>query len=843
MTALSQQGAVGTYAAQDYIGVSFEATRTTDGDRYAYRAEINGATATTITVSQTLVNAAPTITLGSPSGPDGSGKYTVIATLSENSTDFTVDDLTLTNATATFSGSGSSYTIVLTQIAVGAVKMSVPKKTFADSEGLENGLASNEVEFAGDTSPPAVSIAAFTGPLNGNQSAVITLSEASTNFVVGDLTLTNASATLSGSGISYTAVLTPTADGEVKLSVAAGTFTDAVGNDNTASNEVTTTVDTVAPSVTLTDFIVTTGPPVPGWYGTTLTLSEPSPNFSSSSVQLSPNVSNWGFNNPSPTVYEIYINPPSGSDPVTLSIPAGLFTDAAGNPNTASREITYTPDSTPPTVSIADFTGALNGPQTAVITLSEDSTDFVLADLTLTNATAVLTGSGTSYTAVLTPIADGPVALSVGVGVFSDAAGNTNAVGADQVTTTYDSTAPTVSISTNVTAVSGAEAINVVVTFSEAVTGFEASDIVVVNGSATNVTGSGADYVVQITATGNGDTTVSVPAAAAIDDAGNSSKASNTVSIQNSTVEMTQKVIAQFMQSRANQLVSSQPNLTRFLSGGGAGGFNMSVTRAGGNFHFASSPDTNNGLWVRLNGTWTNEDTSKTKYVFGALGHHYTVSPNLLIGGMVEFDFVSQNDGAATLDGQGWLTGLYVVTRAPNHPLFIDGRILYGQTTNDVSPLGTYTDSFDTERWLAQVNVSGELMYHATTFIPSVQVTYTTDDQAAYTDGLGNLIPSQGVEIWQAAVGVDFSHQVALQNSKTSLELTGGVAAIGSSTRGSGYANSVTPTYENTRARLKMGANYTMENGARLSIDTFYDGIGVDNYESYGLEVGFNWLF
>ncbi|NOR31574.1 MAG: transporter, partial [Sulfitobacter sp.] len=104
------------------------------------------------------------------------------------------------------------------------------------------------------------------------------------------------------------------------------------------------------------------------------------------------------------------------------------------------------------------------------------------------------------------------------------------------------------------------------VTFSEAVTGFEASDIAVTNGSVSTVSGSGAAYVAQIMATGNGNTTVSVPAAAATDSAGNSSTASNMVTIQNATVEKTQKAIAQFVQSRATQLVSSQPNLSRFLS-------------------------------------------------------------------------------------------------------------------------------------------------------------------------------------------------------------------------------------------------------------------------------------
>ena len=743
VTNLVQQGAAGTYSTHDLMQLSFEATDTTAGDRYGYLAEIKGATATTVSVSRTLLNKAPTATLGSVSGPDASGNYTVIAALSESSTDFTADSMTLTNATATVSGSGGSYTIVLTPIADGAVSMSIQRGAFTDGEGLENWVPSNELRFEADITVPTVSIAAFTGALNGDQTAVITLSEDSTDFVLADLTLTNATATLSGSGTSYTAVLTPVADGPVALSVGVVTFSDAAVNTNAV----------------------------------------------------------------------------------------------------ASNEVTATYDGTAPTVSIAAFTGALNGDQTAVITLSEDSTDFVLADLTLTNATATLSGSGTSYTVVLTPVADGPVALSVGVGTFSDAAGNTNAVASNEVTTTYDGTAPTVSIATTTTHFSGAGTFDVAATFSEEVMGFDANDIAVTNGSVTNVTGSGADYVATIAATGSGDVEISVPAGTAVDAAGNASLASNTLSISSATVAETQTVIAQFMYTRSNQLISSQPNLTGFLLADGAGRFDASVTRGAGSFSFARAPDASTPVWVNLNASWTDEDVRETQYVFGAAGSHFAFSPNLLVGGMIEMDYLSQEDGTAQVEGRGWLVGPYFVARTPNHPLFIDGRLLYGKTSNDVSPLGTYTDRFESERVLAQFKVSGELVYSATTLIPSLQLSYTTDDQKAYVDSLDNKIPAQGIELGQAELGMDFRHVLQLADSVKTIELAGGLAAIGSSTRGSGNADLIVPEYEGARAKLKLGLNYTMANGGTFSVDTFYDGIGARGYESLGLQARYNLTF
>ena len=1029
VTNLVQQGAAGAYATQGYMGVAFEATRTSDGDRYAYQAEISGLTATNVTVSQTLVNSAPTITLGSASGPDGSGNYTVTATLSESSSDFTASSLTLTNATATVSGSGSSYSIVLDPVSDGAVSASVPKGAFTDSEGLENWFASNEVAFLVDTTPPTVSIGALSGPaINGLYSATITLSKTATDFTVADLTLTNATATLSGSGTNYTAVLTPTAEGTIALSVEAARFTDAAGYDNTASNQVTATYGITPP---VANFVIAPGttysaipaiafftdistidptalePEVWTWDfgdGTSSSLQNPVhaynlignfivqltvctigvcdtasqtisvnsgvPNtvslsglsgtvnattqvtarfdtaidpgmagalaladFSVSGATLS-NLS--AASGTSPEIYTFDVTPdgaatislslpaevvrtagnnaneasntlsathdataptvtigaftgplngdqtaeitlseastdftladltltnatatlsgggtnytavltPLADGPVVLSVAPGTFSDAAGNVNAlASNEVTTAYDGTAPIISISAFTGPLNGNQTAKITLSEASTDFDLSDLTLTNATATLSGSGTSYTAVLTPVADGPVALSVAAGTFNDAAGNVNATASNEVTMTYDATAPSVSISSSNTTVSGAATIDIAVSFSEAVIGFTASDISVSNGSVTTLSGRGADYLATIKTSGKGDTEISVPAAIATDVAGNANTASNTLSISNAVVEETQKVIAQFMQSRATQLIASQPNLTGFLSGSNTGALDVAVTRGRGDFDLASAPGADNGVWARLNGSWTHEGSRKTRYAFGVIGSHVKLSPNLLVGGMIEFDYLSQEEGAVHIDGHGWLIGPYFVARSPAHPLFFEGMFLYGQTKNDISPFGTYSDRFETQRLLAQFKVTGEIDRGRTIWMPSVQLSYTSDTQRAYTDGLGNLIPEQGLELIQAELGLDLRHQVRLPRSSGALELTGGLAIVGSSTKGSGYASLVVPEYEGGRGKVKAGVNYTLPNKAVLAVDTFYDGIGTAGYESFGVQFGFNLAF
>lgn len=189
------------------------------------------------------------------------------------------------------------------------------------------------------------------------------------------------------------------------------------------------------------------------------------------------------------------------------------------------------------------------------------------------------------------------------------------------------------------------------------------------------------------------------------------------------------------------------------------------------------------------------------------------------------------------------LVGPYVVARLPEQPLFFEARLLYGMSSNEISPFGTYTDNFESERFLALFKVAGEIQNGRTTIVPSIQASFTSDTQRAYTDGLGNQIPDQRIELGQFEAGLNFKHEVLLVNSVNQLDLTGGLQVVGSSTWGSGNAASVVPEFEGSRAKVNFGLNYTMLNGSTLTLDTFYDGIGTSGYEGYGGEFGFQILF
>jgi hypothetical protein len=144
-----------------------------------------------------------------------------------------------------------------------------------------------------------------------------------------------------------------------------------------------------------------------------------------------------------------------------------------------STGLTVTVDTTAPTVSMSASSSTLNSGQnsTLTFTLSEPSTNFVTGDATATGGTlaSISSTSSTVYTAVFTPTANtqsGTGAISVAIGAFADAAGNTNTASSTS-SITYDTQVPTVSnvtsSSTNGTFSIG-DSVSIQITFTEAVT-------------------------------------------------------------------------------------------------------------------------------------------------------------------------------------------------------------------------------------------------------------------------------------------------------------------------------------------------------------------------------------
>jgi hypothetical protein len=325
----------------------------------------------------------------------------------------------------------------------------------------------------------------------------------------------------------------------------------------------------------------------------------------------------------------------------------------------------------------------------------------------------------------------------------------------------------------------------------------------------------------------------------AIDAANNRSEALTVSFVAAASVAKVQEEIATFMQNRGSNLIAAQPDLIGLLSGAATGAFNVDATQNNGTFNIATSAGS--PVWARLQGTWSESGDNENSYFFGAAGAHYAINPDFVIGALVEFDRSTQENGTAETQGTGYLVGPYFVAKLPEQPLFIEGRYLVGQTDNDVSVDGAADQSFETDRTLASVKMAGQLEYGDLTLTPSLSATRLEDTQKAFIDNAGRDVDEQGVTVQDITLGLDFSMPFEMEEG--TMTLTGGFAAISSSTEGTGFARTIVPSFEGERARIHLGTSYAMENGMVLSAGANYDGLGSDDYQSFGAQLGLQMKF
>jgi len=239
---------------------------------------------------------------------------------------------------------------------------------------------------------PSISIASDKSNLLAGQTAVLTftLNVASTTFTSSDVTVSGGTlSNFSGSGASYTATFTPTANSTTNgvISVASGTFTDAAGNANAdgsdANNRVTLALDTLPPMIAIASSSTSL---TAGQTATiSFTLSESSTTFTSSDVSVSGGtLSNFGG---SGTSYTASFTPTANSTTNgVISVASGTFTDAAGNANADGSDANNTVTLTVNTVASSgndkltgtsgnDYIGGLAGNDTLTGLAGDDTLD------------------------------------------------------------------------------------------------------------------------------------------------------------------------------------------------------------------------------------------------------------------------------------------------------------------------------------------------------------------------------------------------------------------------------------------------------------------------------------
>ena len=492
-----------------------------------------------------------------PSDVQG-GAFDVTVTFSEPVTGFIQSELAVTGTSGASittwapQTGGTDYKATITPTRTGTAIFNVAADVAEDAVDNLNAAATQQ-RVTVDRTPPTVSIEVPSADQGGAFDVTVKFSESVTGFIQSELVVTGTSGasittwTPQTGGTDYKATITPTQTGTAIFNVAAGVAEDAVDNLNTAATQQRVTVDMERPMVSIEVPSDVQG----GAFDVTVTFSEPVTGFIQSELAVTgtsgASITTWTPQTGG-TDYKATITPTQTGTAI-FNVAANVATDAVENLNTAATQQRVTVDRTRPTVSIEVPSDVQGGVFDVTVVFSESVTGFVQAELVVsgTSGASITTWApqdgGTDYIATITPTGTGTAIFNVAANVAEDAGKNPNTV-ATQQTVNVDITRPTVSI--EVPSADQGGAFDVTVTFSESVTGFIQSELVVSGTSGASITTwapqtGGTDYKATITPTRTGTAIFNVAANVAEDAAENPNTAATE---QTGNVDMTRPTVS-----------------------------------------------------------------------------------------------------------------------------------------------------------------------------------------------------------------------------------------------------------------------------------------------------------
>ncbi len=405
---------------------------------------LEGGTSTTDNLADFKITdpdaSVPTVAItGIPAKINNTNALTATFTFSEAVTGFVKADITVTGGTAgTFSATSTTvYTLGITPD--GDANVVVTVAADAATDGTNTGPASAESATAvWDETAPTVEITGVPGKISNRDAFTVTFSfsESVTGFDTDDVSVTNGDKSVfSGSGSSYTVVVTPNADADVTVTVAANSATDGTNMGPSADVVATAVWDETAPTVDITG--------IPAKINNTnaltatFTFSETVTGFAKSDITVTGGTA--GAFGGSGTTYTLAITPTSGSN-VVVTVAANSATDGTNMGPATAESATATWDASVPTVSITGVPARIRGTSdlTATFTFGEAVTDFDTSDVTVTGGTkgTFTESSSTVYTLVITPGGNANVVVTVAADSATDGL-NTGPASAETATAVW----------------------------------------------------------------------------------------------------------------------------------------------------------------------------------------------------------------------------------------------------------------------------------------------------------------------------------------------------------------------------------------------------------------------
>ena len=324
-----------------------------------------------------------------------------------------------------------------------------------------------------------------------------------------------------------------------------------------------------------------------------------------------------------------------------------------------------------------------------------------------------------------------------------------------------------------------------------------------------------------------------------------------------SNLSRTRRVVQDFVVGRAKRLLSSSPKLsdrfrrrrTGLADSWYSANFTNTTTelRYSGETDFGYTYSTLNQPilrgWIDTTYIGSVDDANKDESLIVHAGVDYHTSANSIVGLLLQYDSTKREFTDRVLGGQdgskvvgnGWLVGPYHVASFGNSST-LETRALYGRSKNSITPTGTYTDNFDTERYLGNIKYSGNIELGSWRISPELSYLYYLEQQASYTDSLATSILPQDFNIHRLEFGPSFEHRYGYLFGDSIYTPYLSLYGIWDFEVSEIDGTSESPVTDIT-GRIDGGFRFTGQSGTDLDINGYYDGIGTD-LESYGVSLG-----
>jgi hypothetical protein len=733
-------------------------TGTTDSNNYAVD---------TVRPTATVVFAQNTLKIGDTA--------LVTITFSEAVSGFTNADLTIANGTLTAVSSadgGITWTATFTpsaNITDATNLVTLDNTGVADLAGNAGSGTTDSNNYSIDTQRPTATIVMADPALSAGETSLVTItfSEAVSGFTNADLAVPNGTLTAVSSadgGITWTATFTPTVgvnDSSNIITLANTGIADLAGNAGTGTtNSGNFTINTVAPTATIVvaDNSLTIGETSL----VTITFSEAVTGFNNADLTIANGTLTAVSSSDGGITWTATFTPTSNITDVSnlITLDNSGVQNASGNAgNGTTNSNNYAIDTQRPTATIALADSALGVGQTTTVTLtfSEAVSGLTLADLTVANGTlsGLSTSDNITYTATFTPsagVTDTSNIITLDNTGITDIAGNIGSGTTDSANYVIDSQRPTATIVISDTDLRPGETALVTITFSEAVSGFDNSDLSVANGTLSNVSSSdgGITWTATFTPTiGVSDATnlIVLNNAGIIDLAGNAG-----IGITNSAnyAVQTEVPTATIVVADTSLKAGETSAVTITFSEAVSGFTNADLTIANGTLSNVASSD--GGI------TWTATFTPTT---------NITDTSNLITLDNSGVTNASGNSGVGTTDSNNFA----IDTALPTATIVVaDNRLGIGETTTVTITFSEAVSGFD----LSDISVANGTLANLTSSDGGITWTATLTPTANINDSTNLIIvDTAGVQDLAGNLGasIAISNNYALDATRPTVDI------------------------------------------------------------------------